>query len=224
MSADSSSPQRRLPWLKLAVVAVVCGAAGLLLLRGVDVRGWVDRGMALIREAGPVAFFGAMTILPAFGVPMLAFTIPAGEAFGAQLGLPLVIVISLVAIAANMALGYAIARYLFRPVLARLLERYGYQVPRITPENALNILLLVRLTPGPPYAVQTYLLGAGEAPFRKYLVVSWVCILPWAIGAIVLGKGLFGGNFAAVLVGIGVLVAASVVLQWVRKKYARREN
>lgn len=224
MSFPSHLQRRKLPVFKLAVAAVVLVAIAVLMLRGVDFRMLIARGMGAIRDAGPWAFFAAMTILPAFGVPMMAFTIPAGEAFGERLGLGVVIGISLVAIAINLALGYWVARYAFRPLLSRLLTRYGYGVPRVTAENALNVTLLVRLTPGPPYALQACILGVAEAPFRMYMIVSWLAVLPWALGAIILGQGLFKGNFKIALLGLGVLIAAAVAVQWVRKKYFRREN
>ena len=122
----------------------------------------------------------------------------------------------------NLALGYWVARYALRPVLSGVFKHYGYSVPRVTPDNALQVALLVRLTPGPPYALQTGILGVAELPFRLYMIVSWLALLPWVIGAIILGRGLFNGNFGAVLMGVGVLVAATIVLQWIRRKYARR--
>lgn len=219
MSTAPGPTKRKLPLVKLALAGVVLGAIGVLLLRGVNLRQVAEDGMTLIRAAGPWVFFTAMTILPAFGVPMLAFTVPAGEAFAGQMGMPAVIVVALTALAVNLALGYWVSRYALRPVLAGLLKRYGYSVPRITPENALRILLLVRLTPGPPYAFQAFILGVAEAPFRLYMIVSWLCVLPYALAGIVLGQGLFDGNFKVVMFAIGSLVAVGIGVQWAAKRY-----
>jgi uncharacterized membrane protein YdjX (TVP38/TMEM64 family) len=223
MSLEVVPQKRRVPVFKLVVLGVVVVVIAALVLRGVDVRGVAQAFMDLIRQIGPWAFFLAMAVLPALGAPMTAFTIPAGEAFAPQLGLGVVIAVSLAAIAVNMALAYWLSRYALRPLLTRLITRYGYTVPRVTPGNALNILLVVRLTPGPPYALQCFVLGVAEAPFRLYMIVSWLAVLPWAIGAIVLGKGIFNGNVGVVLIGIGVLVVASIGFQWLRKKYFGRE-
>jgi uncharacterized membrane protein YdjX (TVP38/TMEM64 family) len=157
-------------------------------------------------------------------VPLSLFTISAGEAFGARMGLGGVIAVSLAAIAFNLAFGYWAARYALRPVLGSLLARYGYTVPRVTRENALQVALLVRLTPGPPYALQTGILGVAELPFRLYMIVSWLAVLPWVIGAIILGQGLFNGNMAAVIAGTGVIVAAVIAVQLIRRKFPRRET
>ena len=223
-SSEAPLEKRKLPIGKLVVLAAVVLVAAVLVLRGVDLVAVKDRGLALIRDAGPWVFFAAMTILPAIGVPMLAFTIPAGEAFAPQLGLGGVIAVALVVLAVNLALTYWLARRALRPLLLGLVKHYGYSVPRVTPENALMIALLVRLTPGPPYALQGYILGIAEVPFRLYMIVSWLCMTPWAVGAIVLGRGILNGNFKLVAAGLAVLVAAIGAVQVVRRKFVRREN
>lgn len=227
MSVASVPPKRKLPLVKLAIAAVVLLVAAALVVRQVGVDralGWLDQMIGVIRDMGPWVFFTAMTLLPAAGVPMLAFTIPAGEAFAPTMGMPAVIAVALVVIAINLALSYWVARYALRPLLTRLLRRYGYSVPRITRENALSVLLVVRLTPGPPYAFQCFLLGLAEAPFRLYMIVSWLAILPYALAAIILGQGLRNGNFKTIAAALGVLVVATIGIQWLRKRHASREG
>ena len=117
-----------------------------------------------------------------------------------------------------------VSRYALRPVLTGLIKRYGYSVPRVTPKNALTVTLVVRLTPGPPYAMQGYLLGLAEVPFGLYMLVSWPVQGAWGVGFIVLGQGLLHGNFELVAKGVGVLVVVVVALHWIRKKFAKRET
>lgn len=224
MLTEEAVPKRKIPLVKLAIVGIVLLAGAVAILRGVDVRAHLAHGMDLIRRAGPVAYFSAMMVLPAVGAPLMAFTIPAGEAFAGQLGMAGVIAVALSAIAVNLALTYWLARYALRPLLTGLIKRYGYDIPRITPRNALNVLLVVRFTPGPPFALQSFVLGVAEAPFRLYMIVSWIAVLPWAVGAIVLGQGLFNGNFRAAAMGLGVLVVGVIAVQWVRQKFFGREN
>ena len=161
-------------------------------------------GDGVIRDAGPWVYFAATAFLPAVGAPLSAFTIVAGRGLrraddhGAG-----VIAAALAAIAANLALTYWLARYALRPMLSRFTERYGYRIPRVTRDNALNVALVIRLTPGPPFFMQSYMLGLAEVPFRLYMIVSWLCILPWAVAFVVLGKGVFNGNFKLVMTGVG---------------------
>lgn len=221
VSSEAPLQKKKLPIVKLAIVAVVLVVAAVLLLRGVDIGALKDRVMGMMRDAGPVVFFTAMLLLPAAGVPMLAFTIPAGEAYAPQLGLGGVLALTLVILALNLALIYWLARYALRPVLTGLMKRYGYSVPRVTPENALTVILVVRLT-GSPYAVQGYILGLAETPFRIYMIASWLCVLPWAAGAVVLGQGIMNGNFKLVGIGLAVIAVAVVAVQLLRKRFGKR--
>ena len=50
--------------IKVALLAVIVLAGGVAVLRGLDVRGLLDQAMDLVREAGPVVFFGGMAVLP----------------------------------------------------------------------------------------------------------------------------------------------------------------
>lgn len=210
--------------IKLGVAAIVLIAGAVLLLRGVDLRGALEAFFAAIRSAGPVVFFTAMAILPALGAPMSAFTIPAGEAFAAQLTMPGVIAIAMAVAAVDIAFAYWIARVVLRPVLTGLLKRFGYSVPQVSRENALTVLLLVRLTPGPPYFIQCWLLALSGVPFGLYMLVSWLCLLPWLLGAIILGQGIFAGNFGAVVVGLGVLIVAVIAVQLIRRRMRQRKD
>jgi uncharacterized membrane protein YdjX (TVP38/TMEM64 family) len=224
MSNEVVSPRKKLPLLKLAVVAAAAIAGAVLVLRGLDVGEAIEQGMALIRRAGPVAFFLGMALLPAVGAPLTLFTIPAGEAFAPQMTLGGVIAVTLVAVALNLALTYWLAHRAFRPLLERWVTRYGYRVPRVSAGNALTVALLVRLTPGPPFFLQSYILGLAAVPFRLYMIVSWLAVLPWAVGAVVLGRGILNGNFKVAAIGLGVIVVAIVVVQAVRRKLAKRES
>ena len=60
--------------------------------------------------------------------------------------------------------------------------------------------------------------------FRTYLVASWVCLLPWSIGAIVLGRGFMSGNFKLAATGLGLLVAAVALVNALRHRYASKSR
>ena len=222
MSTGPARAPKKIPVLPLVAGVVVLGVLAFLVLRRLDFRALEAQGLALIRGAGPWAFFGAAALLPAVGAPLSAFTITSAELFAPTLTLPGVIAAMLAAILVNLALTYWLARYALRPLLSRIAGRYDYKIPRVTKENALSVAIAIRLTPGPPFFMQGYLLGLAEVPFRIYMVVSWICILPWAVGAIVLGKGIFNGNFKMAVYGMGVIVVATVVVKAIRKRYAAR--
>jgi uncharacterized membrane protein YdjX (TVP38/TMEM64 family) len=222
MESDEPRAKRKLPIVPLAIVAVAGAAGAFLILRGVDYKAAGEQGIRIIRSVGPWVFFAACAILPAFAAPLSIFTITAGEVFAPLMTLGGVIAATMLAIAVNLALTYWLARYALRPILSRIAERYDYRIPRVTRDNALSVAITVRLTPGPPFFMQSYILGLAEVPFRIYMVVSWICILPWAVGAIVLGKGILNGNFRLALYGMGLIVVAVVLVKAIRKRYAPR--
>ena len=219
--------KKKLPVAQLAIGGVLLAGAGIVVLRTVGIAqlvAWIDAFIALIRDLGPWIFFTAMALLPAAGAPLMGFNLVAGEAFAARMTMPGVIVTVALMIALNLALTYWLARYALRPLLRRLVERYGYSVPRTTPDNALMVALLVRLTPGPPFFFQSYLLGLAEVPFRLYMIVSWLAVLPLALSAVVLGKAAREGHFGKIFTVIGVMLLAVVAVQVVRKKLVKRES
>ncbi|HEY5079735.1 MAG TPA: VTT domain-containing protein [Opitutaceae bacterium] len=222
MLSEVPQVRKKLPLAKLAIAAVVIAVAGLLVLRGLDYKSLIDRGMALIRGAGPWAFFSGIVVFPALGAPLSAFTIVAGEAFGARMTMPGVIAAVLLAIALNLTLTYWLARFALRPLLSRLAHRYGYEIPSVTKDNALSIALVLRLTPGTPFFVQSYLLALAQVPYKIYMIVSWLCALPWTFAFILLGKGVFKGDFKFLFYGMGTVVAASAIIHLVRRRYAKR--
>jgi len=222
MESEQTLQRKKVPVAALVVILVALAVLAYFLSRGVNFKDLEDRILGRVRSLGPWAFFSAMAILPALSVPLSLFTLTAGELFAPLMTLPGVIVASFVAIGINMVLTYWLARYALRPLLSRLVARYGYTIPKITRANALSATLALRLTPGPPFFLQSYILGLAEIPFKLYIVTSLICQIPWGIGFIVLGKGVFNGNFRMVMYGIGVLVVAGVVVNWLRRSNAAR--
>jgi uncharacterized membrane protein YdjX (TVP38/TMEM64 family) len=226
MSVETTLLKKKLPIVRLAIAGVLAAVIGLLVLREIGMQRlieWFDLFVMAIREMGPWVFFAAMIVLPAMGAPLMAFNLVAGEAFAAQMTMPGVIVTVAAAIAANLALTYWLARYALRPLLTRLVARYGYSVPRVTKDNALTVTLLVRLTPGPPFFLQGYLLGLAEVPLRLFMIVSWLAVLPLALSAVVLGKAAREGNIGKIAAVLGVMVVAVVAVQMVRRRFTKRE-
>ena len=209
--------------LKLALLGVVLGAVGVLLLRGVDLRQLLDQTLAWIRGVGPWAFFTGMAVLPSFGFPLLGFTLPAGPVFVPQLGMPMVILLVTLAISVNLALTYWLARCAFRPVLEGLIRKLGYQLPQVPPQDRLSLTVVLRVTPGPPFFLQSYLLGLAEVPFRVYMGVSCLITIPQAIALILFGDSLMQGKGKVALIALSLIVALSVMIQWVRRRYARKK-
>ncbi len=217
-----SSGTKPFPWVKLAALAIVGLGLAVLLLRGFDVRGLVDQLLAAIRSAGPVAFFVAMALLPAVGVPILTFALTAGPVFGDRLGLPLVLALSLAAVTVNIVLTFFLARGAFRPLLVWLFARLGYRLPQVDPSDETGLIVIVRVTPGVPFPVQNYLLGLSGVGFARYLWLSIAVAFVYQTGFVLFGDALLQGRAKVIVLAVSLLVAATAATQLLRRHYRRK--
>jgi uncharacterized membrane protein YdjX (TVP38/TMEM64 family) len=181
-----------------------------------------DREALLARwqNAGPLPFFAAMAILPAFGAPLTPFTIVAGATFGRQLGL----IGTWTALAANLALCYALAQ-LLRPWLATLVARFGYDLPRFSPpkQGAVRFTLAVKAAPGLPAFVKNYGLGVAGVPFAAYFIVSMLITGLYATALVLVGESLLSHRAGrALAVALAALVCAFVLWRRFRRSRAER--
>lgn len=210
--------------LKLVAVLVVLGVGGLLMLRGLDAKALYNQSIDLIRGFGPVAFFSAMAILPAIGCPISIFTLSVGPVFGEQLGLPLILTLTAAVIAFNLAFAYWLARFALRPWVEWLFRWLGYSLPQVATADRLALTVLVRVTPGPPYFLQNFILGLTGVPFRLYMTVSFIICTLYSFAFVLFGDSLAQGKGKAVLLSVSLFVALSVAVQFVRRHFARRRQ
>ncbi len=221
---QSNPPQwRKKPLLLSLGLAVVAIAVGVALFSSTLIE-LVDAMVFGLREAGPVVFFLAMALLPAAGFPLLAFTLAAGPVFGPTLGTGWVIAWSLAAVVANLLLTYWLANRALRPFVSWLLRWFGIPVPGNMTEGAWQITLIVRLTPGPPFWVQSYLLGLIRVPLLPYLVVSTAVMAGYIIALVTGGAAMAEGNVRLAVVAAGLLVVLIAVLQLLRQRTIRRKT
>lgn len=220
---EANPPPNRALLLKLAVAGGVVLVAGLLAARGLDLRGLLEQGLAFIRSAGPGVFFTAMALLPACGVPMLAFSLPAVSLFGERLGLVPVLLLSLLSLTANFTLTYALARRGLRPLLSALVTRLGYKLPQVEEGDATDLVVLLRVTPGIPFFAQNYLAGLADVPFGKYMLVS--CIISWPINTafMLFGDALLHGKGKVAFISLLLLLSLTAATHLVRKHYGKKK-
>lgn len=210
--------------MKLGAVALVLLVAAGLVARGLDLRALLEQGLALIRGAGPVAFFTAMVLLPACGVPMLAFSLPAVSLFAARFGTVPVLVLSVVCMTANLTLTYWLARRWLRPLLAWLVGRLNYKLPQVEEGDATDLVVILRVTPGIPFFVQNYLAGLADVPFGKYMLVSCIVAVPMNIAIMLFGDALLQGRGKIALISFGLLLALTAATHMVRKHYGAKKS
>jgi uncharacterized membrane protein YdjX (TVP38/TMEM64 family) len=210
----------------LVVFALVAAGAGLwwFKIHDYSVRLSIEAGLTVLRDAGPLAFFTAMSLLPAAGCPMIAFTLTAGTAFAGQLGLPLVLVCCGVALAVNMSLTYWLAAVALRPWLEQMIARTRYKVPELNEADHAELTLIVRITPGPPFFLQSYLLGLARVRFITYLWVSWAVVMPMSVGFVVFGDAILHGKARVAFLGLSALVGISLIVHFIRRHYGKKKS
>jgi uncharacterized membrane protein YdjX (TVP38/TMEM64 family) len=168
-------------------------------------------------EATPVPFFLAMALLPAIGAPLSPFLVLAGASFGVWLGL----VGTVVAIALNLVICYAIAHSKLRPRLQALFERFDYKVPDFTAggPRAWRFAAAMKLTPALPAFAKTYILAVTAVPFPIYFTVSLAITMLFAVAWLVLGDSLLAHNVDRSTVAVLAILALVIVgLRWWYKR------
>ena len=140
------------------------------------------------------------------GLPVAPLYILAGVLLGPS-ALPLVTVALLV----HLVLAFVISRYYFRGFITRLTSRW---LPRFTfahPLGPRRLILLVRLIPGLPLFLQSYLLGLSPVPFDLYLLWSFVAHLPQAFGFVLAGQAFIQGQWLYLAAAVAFILLISLV-------------
>jgi len=209
---------------KLAVLAafgLAALAVGAWAFRhyGSELGAWWHAGLALVRGAGPVTFFALMAVLPSLGCPMSVFTLTAGPVFGPSLGIVGVLALTLLSVALNLTFSYWLASRALRPALARLVAWLGYSLPKARAQDYRSLVFLVRVTPGPPFFLQSYLLGLAHIPFRVYFAISWLISGTYSCAFVLFGDAVVHGHGKRVMLAVGLFAVLTVGAQWLRRRY-----
>jgi uncharacterized membrane protein YdjX (TVP38/TMEM64 family) len=163
-----------------------------------------------------------MAVLPAVGFPLMPFTLAAGPVFGPSMGLGSVIACALGAVAANVALSYWLAARALRPLVSRLVSLFGYDLPKQGAQTAWQVATIVRLAPGLPFFVQSYLLGLLRTPFAIYMTVSTLVPASYVVATVLLGNELWTGHARDVALSAGLLGIVVAGIQLLRKRRSSR--
>ncbi len=200
------------------IVCLLALGIGVLYFAGIewDLHAFLD----WIRDQGPLPFFLALAVLPAFGFPITPFFLVAGAAFGVWTG----IIGSVISQALNLILCFWLATRYLHGFLERLIARTPYRIPQIRQENRLKVTLLIKITPGPPNFLKSYILGLAGIPFGMFFLVSLPTSVGYGIGIIVLGDSLLEGNIGQSIVGICILVSLLIGIRLLREHLLRRKR
>lgn len=152
---------------------------------------WHERASTVVTARADL-FFISMAVLPALGAPLLPFNLAAGTLVAPELGAAPTLLLGAAALATNALLGYGLAANWLRPWTARLLRRFGRELPSDLPIGPWHLVAAVRVVPALPYWTQSFLLGVLRVPLTPYLVLS--TLVPWCylVGCVLLGEAAKG--------------------------------
>lgn len=231
---DSEPPRdppwtRRVPWRLVILIAAVAGLAlAALLLPVQQAIGDLVRWTGQIGWVGPIAlgvFYVAACLLM---LPGSVLSIGAGAVFGLWVGVATVSVASTLGATAAFLVG----RYLARGWVAnKLTHRPRFRaIDQAVGREGLKIVLLTRLSPAFPFNLQNYAYGLTDVPLWKYVLGSWVGMLPGTVLYVYIGAVVLASLEAAAgrqktplewaLLGVGLVM--TVVLTAMITRIARR--
>ncbi|HKQ68510.1 MAG TPA: VTT domain-containing protein [Polyangiaceae bacterium] len=172
--------------------------------------GWDSAALLAWKEdASPPVFFGAMSVLPALGVPVTPLFLLAGTTFGVRVGL----LGSITALGLNLAICYWIARGGMRPRIEALVRRFDYELPVFEGKSrrTVRFAVAVKLTPGVPAFVKNYVLGMAGVPFALYFGLSMLITGGYAAALVVMGESLFEHDLRQAFAPVAVLAVLGLI-------------
>jgi len=214
--------------LKAAIVLFIAAVVAALYFtpaRQYMTREHIGEGVALMRGLwyGPVVLVLAYAIGCIFALPASLFIIASGVVWGWKLG-------GLYAMTGGM-LGAVISYFIGRFLGEGMLEKFGSagrMVERQVSSAGLKTMLIVRLIPGPPFAVWNYGAGVARVKFSDYFLGTLLGTFPahmiFAYSADALFNGTMSqGDAVRRLVIVAALLIALTLLPTLIKRFTRPE-
>jgi uncharacterized membrane protein YdjX (TVP38/TMEM64 family) len=178
--------------------------------------GLIDTGRAFL-EANPWALIAVLATLPGLGFPVSPVLVLFGIVLAPLYGMPTTLALAVAAHSLCSIWTYALAAGPLRGLLTNYVLRHR-ELPNMSDGNALRLGLILRLTPGIPYALQNIVLGILGMRFRHYLLVSIPTTSIWTVGFVMTGGAIFKGHLGWAITGIFILIALVLVTRmWGRK-------
>ena len=216
--------------VKIALVVIIAGAVVAVLLSPLrhqltlaNARAWVTSERAHVQSLWwtPLALIAAYGIGCIFAIPATLFIAVAGALWGWKLGLAYAIAGGMLGASASYFLG----RYLGEGLLDRF-GKAGAAVTRQIKRAGFQTMLIVRLIPGPPFAMWNYGAGVARFPFGVYFIATLLGTLPAHFVFAYSADALFSGTMTerdAIkhLAIVAALLIALTLIPTVIKRIAR---
>ena len=195
-------------------------------LRHYFTREHIREAVALMRSLwyAPVILIAGYALGCVFALPASIFVIAAGVIFGWKLGSVYAMTGAMIGAMAS----YFVGRFLGEGLLDRL-GSAGRRVAEQANNSGFVSMLIVRLIPGPPFAMWNYAAGIARVPVRAYFFGTLLGTLPahviftYSADAIFNGSMTEGAAMKRLFVVAGLLIAM-VVLPLMLKRWLQRRG
>ena len=170
--------------------------------------------LEIFRGAPPWVIVAALSLLPLVGIPLSPLWLVTGATFGMKTGMFLIVT----GFAINFALAYLVSNRLLREPLLRLFQRRGVGIPQALPGEYAKLVIAVRVFPGLPNFMQSYLLGLANVPFRIYYLLSFPPQIAYAVGFVMFGDSIVNLEGGRIILAVSIVIAAGLLLNIVHKR------
>ena len=209
---------RRRRLLLVLSIGVILTTAGLALFDAEEIRLRGLEAWAQLCAAPAPVYFTVLTIALLAPVPASLLYVAAGPIFGIATSLAWIVP----ALLLNSLLVYGVGTTALRPALLARFARHGRRLPTLSsPSDALLFMLLVRVTPGIPYFIQSWTLVLSGVPLIPFVLISVLVQMVYATGFVVLGRAAFEGRLGVSTLTVAFLIAAGLCARAVRGRLRR---
>jgi uncharacterized membrane protein YdjX (TVP38/TMEM64 family) len=228
-AAPVDDAARRSRWIVPVVLLIAALAIGFTFL---PVKEWLKDFRDQIKALGAVGFFAYIALYVVCAsclIPCTAMGLLAGYLFGLSLGVPAAVI--------GGNLGAWSAFFLGRTLLRGRVETWAADRPRFSAveravaQNAMKIIVCLRLSPIFGYTLMNYLLALTSVPFWKFALATVIGMLPGNFAFVYLGtlpdelqqdKPL--GIRVLQIAGIAATLLATVLISRIARRALREAN
>lgn len=174
-------------------------------------------------KAHPWALLAVVATLPGLGFPISPLLFLVGITLAPRYGMPMACALGILAQSFCTIWTYLLSSGPLRGLLRRIVSRQR-ELPQLEDGNALRLGLILRITPGVPYALQNIVLGIVGMRLKPYLIVSLPISGLWTIGFIVTGGAIFQGRTGLAIAGVLLLIVLVILTKMLQRKTLKHDG
>ncbi|WP_309396567.1 TVP38/TMEM64 family protein [Cerasicoccus maritimus] len=180
----------------------------------------VDQVFQWLEAINGIFLLPAIALLPLIFFPVSVLLVLVGYKFGPVYGL----LLAVTGVALNDAISYWLARTFLRGPILRLLERKKIKVPKISASQEVRFVALLRIAPGTPMIIQSYLLGLANVNFRRYMLLSVPIQAVHVFLFIMFGDAIFEGKVGTIIFAVSLFIVVGIICRMVYTRQKARGN